>query len=86
MDGKLPAPNSPPVRKSQATQLVLWISPSKTSGSQGPIHPHLVSAIIVENLGIFSGSARKLSRTSQIGTVEAQEPSMEIKANDQYPK
>jgi hypothetical protein len=86
MDGKLLAPNSPPVRKSQATQLVWWIIPSKPSGSQGPIHPHLVSATIVENLGILSGSARKLSRTSQIGMVKAQETSMEVKANDQYPK
>jgi hypothetical protein len=46
----------------------------------------IVSATIVENLGILSGSAQKLSRTSQIGTIEAQEPSREIKANDQYPK
>jgi hypothetical protein len=85
-DGKLPAPTSPPVRKSQATQLVLWTSPSKPSGSQGPVHPHLVSATIVENFGILSRSARRLSRTSQIGTVKAQEPSREVKANDQYPK
>jgi hypothetical protein len=86
MDGKLHAPNFPPVRKIQATQLVLWISPSKPSGSQGPIHPHLVSASIVENRGILPGSARKLSRTSQNGTVEAQEPSREVKANNQNPK
>jgi hypothetical protein len=43
----------PSREKSQATQLVLWISPSKPSGSQGPIHPHLVSASIVETLGIL---------------------------------
>jgi hypothetical protein len=86
MEGKLPAPNSPPVRKSQATQLVLWISPSKPSGSQGPMQSHVISATIVENLGILSGSARRLSRTNQIGMVEAQEPNRGIKANDQYPK
>jgi hypothetical protein len=67
MDGKLPAPTSPPVRKSQATQLVLGISPSKPSGPQGPMHPHLISATIVENLGILSGSARRLSRTNRHG-------------------
>jgi hypothetical protein len=50
------------------------------------MHPHLVSATIVENLGILSGNARRLSRTNQIGMVEAQEPNRGIKANDPYPK